>query len=59
MITNREILDLAKRVAFEKGLPQPRKREDVERLSGYVYSGPDPEAIGVTYSVPVKIHRVD
>lgn len=57
MITNQDILDMAREVAFKKNLPQPKTREDVERLSGYVYSGPDPKAIGVTYTVPVKIHR--
>lgn len=50
---NADILEIAQRVALEKNEPPPKTREDVERLSGYVYSGPDPVAIGKSYYVKV------
>ena len=47
-MTNREILEMARQKAQDFGEPAPRTVEDVERLAGFVYTGPDPEAIGVT-----------
>ena len=52
--TNAEILEIARRNAKRSGKGAPRTAADVERYSGFFYTGPDPIAIGKTYSVPVK-----
>lgn len=52
--TNAEILELARQRARQYGKPWPAKKADVERLTGLVYNGPDPDAIGKTYVVSVK-----
>ena len=54
MKTNKELLELARANARKYGKPMPATGADVERLTGFFYSGPDPQAIGKTYSVPVK-----
>jgi len=51
---NAELLEAARKMAEQLGQPAPRTAADVERLTGVAYNGPDPEAIGVTYSVEVK-----
>lgn len=38
-----------------QGLEPPRTKEDVERLTGYAYNGPDPAVIGKTYEV--RVHK--
>jgi hypothetical protein len=52
--TNAEILELARANARKYGRPMPATREHVERLTGLMYTGPDPQAIGKTYTVEVK-----
>ena len=54
MKTNKELLELARERARKSGKPLPATAADVERLTGFFYTGPDPQAIGKTYSVPVK-----
>lgn len=54
MKTNVEILELARARARQHGKPMPATKADVERLTGLFYTGPDPRAIGKTYTVPVK-----
>lgn len=54
MKTNKELLELARANARKYGKPMPATAADVERLTGFRYIGPDPQAIGKTYSVPVK-----
>lgn len=41
--TPEEILSAARHLAQEFGEPAPRTAEDVERLTGFPYDGPDPE----------------
>jgi hypothetical protein len=53
-MTNEEILQLARERARQYGKPMPATRADVERLTGLMYTGPDPRAIGkIIYTVPV------
>ena len=52
--TNQELIDLARQRAREYGKAMPRTAADVERLTGYLYTGPNPCDIGKTFSVEVK-----
>ena len=53
-MTNAELITLARKRAREHGKPMPRTGADVERLTGFHYTGPDPQAIGKTYTVQVR-----
>jgi hypothetical protein len=53
-MTNTEILSLARQRAADFGEPAPETVDDVERLTGIMYTGPDPKDIGKSYSVPVQ-----
>jgi hypothetical protein len=53
-MNNREILALARTKARVYGEHEPRTRRDVERLTGIMYTGPDPEVIGKTIVVQVR-----
>lgn len=53
-LSNRQILQLAINKAKVYGDPTPRTRDDVEKLTGMTYYGPDPEAIGRTQHPTVK-----
>jgi hypothetical protein len=55
--TNSEILDLARSRARAYGKPMPATAEDVVRLTGLMYTGPNPRDIGKTYTVEVKTLR--
>jgi hypothetical protein len=58
-LTNAQILNSARERARAQGLPYPRTAAEVEELAGVVYTGPDPEAIGKTYTVPVMTWNSD
>lgn len=49
-----EHLRKARERARAAGLPQPRTGEDVERLTGFAWFGPDPAVVGRTYTVSVR-----
>ena len=56
-MTNTEILELARQKAVDYGEPAPQTVEDVERLTGYMYTGPAPKDIGKSYTVPVQTFK--
>lgn len=52
--TNQELIDMARERARKAGKPMPATAADVERLTGFIYNGPDPQAVGKTYSVTIQ-----
>ena len=54
MKTNAEIVALARKRAKEAGKPLPATAADVQRLSGFIYNGPNPRDVGKTFTVSVR-----
>ena len=52
--TNEDLVKLAYERAKQHGKPMPRTAHDVESLTGFQYTDPNPRDIGKTFTVQVR-----